>query len=330
MSKDKKKRVLSGVQPSAGQVHIGNYLGAMKRFVQLAKEHETFFCVVDLHALNTVKDAKELRGYTHSLAAAYLAIGIDPEETVLFRQSDLPEVCELSWILACNFPLGLLERGHALKDARAKGDKVDSGLMYYPILMAADILLYKANLIPVGADQKQHIEMTREIAQKMNLAYGEIFPVPEPMIEEATGIIPGLDGRKMSKSYDNYIGLFETEKKLKKKVMKIVTDSLGVEDKKDPESCNVFKLYKLFADPSQQVALADKYSAGGMGYGEAKLDLFEVMNQELAPLRESYENWISRPDDLEDVLRQGAKKGREEAAATMAELRNAIGIGPLS
>jgi len=202
--------------------------------------------------------------------------------------------------------------------------------MYYPILMAADILLYKADLIPVGADQKQHIEMTREITQKMNLAYGEIFPMPEPLIEEATGVIPGLDGRKMSKSYDNYIGLFETEKKLKKKVMKIVTDSLGVEDKKDPESCNVFKLYKLFADSNQQQILAEKYRAGGMGYGEAKLDLFEVMNQELAPLRESYEDWMSRPDDLEDVLRSGAQKARKEASATMSQLRAALGVGPLS
>jgi len=329
MAGNKKKRVLSGVQPSAGQVHVGNYLGAMKRFVQLAREHETYFCIVDLHALNTVKDGKELRGYTTSLAAAYLAIGIDPEQTVLFRQSDLPEVCELSWFLACNFPLGLLERGHALKDARAKGEKVDSGLMYYPILMAADILLYKADLIPVGADQKQHIEMTREIAQKMNLAYGDIFPVPEPLIEEATGVIPGLDGRKMSKSYDNYIGLFESEKKLKKKVMKIVTDSLGVEDKKDAESCNVFNLFKLFANEEKQQALAEKYRAGGMGYGEAKLELFEAMNQELAPMRESYEDWMSRPDDLEDVLKAGARKAREGAQATMSELRSAIGVGPV-
>lgn len=323
-----KTRVLSGVQPSAGQVHVGNYLGAMKRFVELAKKHETLFCVVDLHALNSVKDGKVLREFTQSLTAAYLAIGIDPKETILFRQSDLIEVCELSWYLSCNFPLGLLERGHALKDARAKGDKVDSGLMYYPILMAADILLYKANLIPVGADQKQHLEMTREIAQKMNGTYGDVFPVPEPLIDDAAGVIPGLDGRKMSKSYKNYIGLFETEKKLEKKVKKIVTDSLGVDDKKDPETCNVFKLYKLFGTPEQIEALADRYRSGGMGYGEAKMELFSAMNEELAPLRENYQSWIERPAELEDVLEEGAKKARAIASETIGELRNLLGVGP--
>ncbi len=322
-----KGRVLSGVQPSGGQVHLGNYLGAMKRFVELSKTAETLFCVVDLHALTSVKEAEKLRDYTRSLTAAYLAIGIDPEETILFRQSDLPEVCELSWYLTCNFPLGLLERAHALKDAKARGDTVNSGLMFYPILMAADILLYRAEQIPVGADQKQHIEMTREIAQKMNSVYGDLFPIPEPLIEESTGVIPGLDGRKMSKSYNNYIGLFETEKALEKKVKRIVTDSLGVEEKKDPEKCSVFKLYKFFASKDEQNALANKYRAGGMGYGVAKQELFRVINLELSPLRASYDSWMARPDDLEDILLQGAQKARVLAFETLSELRSALGVG---
>lgn len=329
-----KSRVLSGVQPSAGQVHVGNYLGAMKRFVSLAKEEgekggETIFCIVDLHALTSVKEAKLLREFTTSLTAAHLAIGIDPAKTILFRQSDIPEVCELSWYLSCNFPLGLLNRAHALKDSKAKKENTNSGLMYYPILMAADILLYKATKIPVGADQKQHLEMTREIAQKMNLIYGDIFPVPEPLIEESTGVIPGLDGRKMSKSYDNYIGLFETEKKLEKKVKKIVTDSLGVEDKKDPETCNVFKLYKFFANKNEQAELAEKYKSGGMGYGEAKMALFHAMNSELGPFREKYEELISRPKDLEDVLEDGGKRAREIAKSTIDEVRGKLGVGAL-
>ncbi len=236
-------RVFSGVQPSGAQVHPGNYLGAMQRFVTLSTQYETIVCIVDLHALTSVEAAKDLEEYTLSLAASYLAIGLDPKRTIIFRQSDVPEVCELAWYLACQFPLGLLERAHKLKDSRAKNLNVNSGLMFYPILMAADILLYKATKVPVGADQKQHLEMSRDIAQRVNAQAGyELFAVPEPLIEETTGVIPGLDGRKMSKSYNNYIGLFEEPKALKDKVMRIVTDSKTVEEPKDPDSCNVFKL----------------------------------------------------------------------------------------
>lgn len=325
MSK-KNKRVFSGVQPSGAQVHIGNYLGAMKRFVTLSKEYETIVCLVDLHALTSVTEPKNLEHFTSSLAAAYLAIGLDPKQTVIFRQSDVPEVCELAWYLACVFPQGLLERAHSYKDAQAKQKVINSGTMFYPILMAADILLYRADLIPVGADQKQHIEMAREVVGKFNHQFGEIFPMPEPLIEEATGVIPGLDGRKMSKSYDNYIGLFEDSKALRKKVMKIVTDSKGVEDKKDPESCNVFALYKHFASIDEQALLANRYREGGMGYGEAKEALYQSIEQVVSPFRERYQELINKPDDLRDILKIGASKAREVALETMAKVRDGVGV----
>jgi tryptophanyl-tRNA synthetase len=326
-SKSKLGRVFSGIQPSGSQVHIGNYLGAMRRFVRLSQQSETIVCIVDLHALTSVDKKEEIEQYSQSLAAAYLAIGLDPDKVVIFRQSDVPAVCELSWYLACQFPLGLLERAHSLKDARAKNEALNAGRMFYPILMASDILLYRGNSVPVGADQKQHIEMTREIAQRFNHRFGDVFPIPEPLIEEATGVIPGLDGRKMSKSYDNYIGLFEAPKRVRKKVMKIVTDSKAVEEAKDPDNCNVYALYKLFATDDECEKLAARYREGGMGYGEAKQELFEAMEREIAPLRESYDDWISRPDDLRDVLRSGAANARRIAEETMVEVREAIGVG---
>lgn len=327
MTKKARELVLSGIQPSAAQVHVGNYLGAMKRFVTLAKEYETIFCIVDLHALTSVRSADELRTNTTSLAAAYLAIGLDPARTILFRQSDVPEVCELAWYLACQFPLGLLERAHSLKDARAKNEKINSGKAFYPVLMAADILLYKATKIPVGADQKQHLEMTRDVTVSFNAEYGELFPMPEPLIEESTGVIPGIDGQKMSKSYNNYIGLFESPKEVEKKVKRIVTDSKAVEEKKDPETCNVFALYKFFGSKAEQAALADKYRSGGMGYGEAKAELFRVMERELAPIRETYQGWLARPAELADVLGAGAARARQIAEKTLAEVRAAVGVG---
>ena len=322
------QRVFSGIQPSGAQVHIGNYLGAMKRFVTLAQQYETMVCVVDLHALTSVDNAVSLRANSISLAAAYVAIGLDPAHTTIFRQSDVPQVCELAWYLSCRFPLGLLERATKLKESRAKNLNVNSGLMFYPVLMAADILLYQAGKVPVGADQKQHLEMSREVAQRFNHTFSrEVFVVPEPLIQEETGIIPGLDGRKMSKSYDNYIGLFEEPKKLKEHIGKIVTDSKSLEDPKDPESCNIFSLYKLFASPAEQDEIAAKYRAGGFGYGHAKAALFEAMNRELTPLRDRYKEWIARPADLEDMLRDGAARARRIAETTMTEVREVLGIG---
>lgn len=320
-------RVFSGIQPSGAQVHIGNYLGAMKRFVTLAAQYETMVCVVDLHALTSVENAAELRANSASLAAAYVAIGLNPEETTIFRQSDVPEVCELAWYLACHFPLGLLERATKLKESRAKNINVNSGLMFYPVLMAADILLYQAGKVPVGADQKQHLEMSREVAQRFNHTFGrEVFVVPDPLIQESTGVIPGLDGRKMSKSYDNYIGLFEEPKKIKEKIGKIVTDSKSLEDPKDPEQCNIFSLYKLFATEAEQADVAERYRAGGYGYGHAKAALFEAMNRELTPLRDRYKEWIARPAELEAMLEDGARRARRIAEETMAEVREAVGV----
>ena len=327
MNKRQKHRVFSGVQPSGAQVHVGNYLGAMKRFVSLADEFDTMVCIVDLHALTSVSKPEDLIEYSRSLAASYLAIGLDPEKTIVFRQSDVPEVCELTWYLACQFPMGLLERGHSLKDARAKGAAINSGVAFYPILMAADILLYKGSKVPVGADQKQHLEMAREIAERFNRVYGTDFPVPEPLIAEDTGVIPGIDGRKMSKSYNNYIGLFEESKALRKKVMKIITDSKELENKKDPDTCNVFKLYTFFASSAQQEELAKRYRAGGMGYGDAKQALFEAMNAELTPLRERYRELVAKPEHLEKILSTGAERARAIALQTISDVRNAIGIG---
>ena len=320
-------RILSGVQPSAAQVHIGNYLGAMKRFVELSSEsNQSMFCIVNLHALTSVKDGPSLKENTKSLAAAYLAIGLDPEKTILFKQSDVPEVCELTWYLSCQFPLGLLERSHALKDARSNNKKVNSGLMFYPILMAADILLYKAEKIPVGADQKQHIEMTRDVAQAFNHQYGDVFPLPDPLIEKNSSVVTGLDGRKMSKSYDNYIGLFEDPKKIEKKIKRIVTDSKGVEEPKDPETCNLFGLHKLFASKEQSDDLAKRYRAGGLGYGTAKAELYELIMAELEPMRVSYDKWMSKEAEMEAILADGASRAREIAGATLSEVRQKLGL----
>lgn len=310
-------------------MHVGNYLGAMKHFVTFAAQHETIVCIVDLHALTRVESREELQKNSQSLAAAYLAIGLDPAKTIIFRQSDVPSVTELCWYLSCQFPLGLLERAVALKDAREKNKNVNSGLMYYPVLMAADILLYRSTLIPVGSDQKQHIEMTREVAEKFNARFGDVFPIPEEHIAKETGLIPGLDGRKMSKSYNNYIGLFEPEKAARKKIMRIVTDSKSVAEPKDPDTCAIYRLYSLFATPEETAALRDRYTAGGMGYGEAKEALAQVFEREISPLRATYDAWMSRPDDLQDVLKEGSRRAHVIADETIRDVRNAIGVGPM-
>ncbi|MCL4144562.1 UNVERIFIED_CONTAM: hypothetical protein GTU68_029829 [Idotea baltica] len=299
----------------------------MKHFVSLAEQYETIVCIVDLHALTSVESREDLEEYSRSLAAAYLSIGLDPKKTIIFRQSDVPEVCELTWYLACQFPLGLLERGHLVKDARAKGVALNSGKMIYPILMAADILLYKGTLVPVGADQKQHLEMAREVAEKVNYRFGDIFPLPEPYISEETGVIPGLDGRKMSKSYDNFIGLFEEPKKARKKIMKIVTDSKTVEEVKDPDNCSVFQLFSLLGTKEEATALAARYRSGGMGYGEAKQALFDVYEREVAPIRDVYNSLMQRPEHLVEVLSDGAARARVIAKETMDEMRTSLGIG---
>jgi tryptophanyl-tRNA synthetase len=269
----KRPRILSGVQPS-GKLHLGNYFGAIRQHIALQSEGECFFFIADLHALTTIQDAKELRENSRAVALDYLALGLDPEKTVFFRQSDVPEVTELAWVLSTVTGMGLLERAHSYKDKLARGLAPSVGLFTYPVLMAADILIYKSNLVPVGQDQIQHIEMTRDMAGYFNQAYRAVFPLPEARLDEAP-LVPGVDGKKMSKSYGNTIEIFAEGKALSSTVMRIVTDSTPVEAPKDPEKDNVFALYSLFASEEERGALAGRYRAGGTGYGEAKKMLVE-------------------------------------------------------
>jgi tryptophanyl-tRNA synthetase len=320
------KRVLSGIQPS-GKPHLGNYLGAMKRHVERQNDTESFIFLANYHALTTMRNGQELRDTTTALAMDYLAIGLDPEKTTLFRQSDVPEHAELTWILSCIAPMGLLERSHAWKDAVAKGKKANSvGLFTYPVLMAADILIYKPDLVPVGKDQKQHIEITRDIAMKFNHHYGDVFPLPEADIDEDVETITGTDGEKMSKSYDNTIPLFSTDKELKKAVMGIVTDSTPVEDAKDPDTCNVFNIYKHFANADEIANLRDRYTAGGMGYGDAKKTLLEKLHEILDPFREKRVELDGKLDYVEEVLQAGAERARAVARKTLDEVRDHVGL----
>jgi tryptophanyl-tRNA synthetase len=320
------KRVLSGVQPS-GHPHIGNYLGAMKRHVAHQEEYESFIFIANYHALTTTRDGQALRDFTTELALDYLAIGLDPEKTTLFRQSDVPEHTELSWILSCITPMGVLERCHAWKDAEAKKKKEPSaGLFTYPVLMAADILMYKPDLVPVGKDQKQHVEVTRDLALKFNNFYGETFPLPEPSINEEVQTVVGTDGEKMSKSYGNTIALFGTDAELKKEVMGIVTNSTPLEEPMDYENCNVFKLYSYFASDTEIQNLKDKYLAGGFGYGSAKKTLLEKLHEVLDPFRQKRVELTSNMDYVEEVLKNGANKARTEAQKTLAEVREKVGL----
>src|SRR5262245_16803826 len=261
-------KVLSGIQPT-GRFHWGNYFGAIQQYIALQDNEQAFYFIADLHALTTVHDAKQLEQNTRDAALDLLALGLDPNKATLFRQSDVPEVTELMWLLMTVTQFSLLEKCHAYKDKVSKGLAADAGLFTYPVLMAADILLYDSDIVPVGVDQVQHIEVTRDVAQKFNHQYGDVFVLPAPRVLDDSAKVPGTDGEKMSKSYGNTIELFEPEKQLRKKIMAIKTDSTPVEAPKNPEKCNLFTLYKLFASPEQQAALAARYRAGGMGYGEA-------------------------------------------------------------
>ena len=320
------KRVLSGVQPS-GHPHIGNYLGAMKRHVAHQEEFESFIFIANYHALTTTRDGQTLRDFTTELALDYLAIGLNPEKTTLFRQSDVPEHTELAWILSCITPMGALERCHAWKDAETKKKKEPSaGLFTYPVLMAADILMYKPDLVPVGKDQKQHVEVTRDLALKFNNLYGETFPLPEPSINEEVQTVVGTDGEKMSKSYGNTIALFGDDAQLKKEIMGIVTNSTPLEEPMDFENCNVFKLYSYFATPEEIQTLKDKYQAGGFGYGNAKKSLLEKLHEILDPFRQKRVELKGNMDYVETVLKNGANKARAEAQKTLAEVREKVGL----
>jgi len=318
-------RILSGIQPS-GKLHIGNYFGMMKPAIELQEQGEAYLFIANYHAMTTVQDADALRQMTNDVALDFLACGIDPEKTAFYRQSDVPEVQELAWLLSTLCPMGLLERCHSYKDKIAKGIAASHGLFAYPVLMAADILAVNSNVVPVGRDQKQHVEVTRDLAIRFNNAFGEVFTIPEPSIRENVAGVPGIDGQKMSKSYDNTIEIFNEGKPLKKRVMKIVTDSKDLEDPKDPDTCNVFALYKLFATEGELADLAERYRAGGMGYGTAKTELLGKINEYFGPMREKRAEFAADMDYVEDVLRQGAEKASALARETLQKARRAVGL----
>jgi tryptophanyl-tRNA synthetase len=318
------KRFLSGVQPS-GKLHLGNYFGAVKQHIALQAEGRSFYFIADYHALTTVHNAQALEENTRNAALDYLALGLDPTKAVFFRQSDVPEVTELSWILGTVTNMGLLERAVSYKEKIEKGIEASVGLFTYPMLMAADILIYRSHVVPVGKDQVQHIEMTADMAGKFNRAYGEIFPIPTFRLDKESKVL-GTDGQKMSKSYGNTIDIFAEGKALRKTVMSIVTDSKTVADPKDPDKCSVFALYSLFATEEEKAALAARYRAGGMGYGEAKTALFEKIDGYFAAARARRKELASDPATVEDVLRQGARTARSEAQQTMELVRKAVGM----
>ncbi len=318
-------RILSGFQPS-GTLHLGNYFGAMLPNLDFQKIGESYLFIADYHALTTSPEPEALRQRVFDVALDFLACGLDVEHTVFFRQSDVPEVTELMWILNTITTVGFLERAHSYKDKIAKGFMPNAGLFTYPVLMAADILLYQSDLVPVGKDQKQHLEITRDLAIRFNERYGEIFTVPEGHIAENVAVIPGLDGQKMSKSYNNTIPLFGAPKAIRKLVMSIVTDSKGLEDVKDPDSCNVAKLYKLLASDDQYADLCSKYRAGNFGYGHAKQALFEAIEAYFGPMRAKREEFAKDPAEVWNILNKGAEKARATAAETMDKVRRAVGL----
>ncbi len=319
-------KVLSGIQPT-GRFHWGNYFGAIRQYIALQDHEQSFYFIADLHALTTIREADVLRGFTRNAAIDLLALGLNPEQATLFRQSDVPEISELTWLLMTLTQMHLLEKCHAYKDKKAKGIAADAGLFTYPVLMAADILAYDSDIVPVGVDQVQHIEVTRDIAQRFNAMYkSDVFVLPESRVLDQSSKVPGTDGEKMSKSYGNVIEIFQPEKKLRKKIMSIKTDSTPVEDPKDPDGCSVFALYKLFATEDEQRALADRYRAGGMGYGEAKQTLFQAAMNYFGPAFERRAELEAHPDTVEDVLQAGAKQAREKAAEVLDRTRAACGL----
>ena len=321
-------RVLSGIQPS-GKLHIGNFFGAMRQHLQLQAENEGFYFIADYHALTTNPQPEVIKEHTIGVAMDYLALGLDPEKTVFWRQSDVPEVTELAWLLSCVTPMGLLQRCTSFKDKVAQGLSPVHGLFAYPVLQAADILMFDSNLVPVGADQKQHIEVTRDIAIKFNNIYGETFVIPDEHILKSVAVVPGIDGRKMSKSYDNTIEIFEPENKVKKKVMRIKTDSTPVEDPKDPENCNAFALLKLVAEAEELAEWEEKYRKGGVGYGTVKKRVVELLHEYFGPYRQKREDLENNREYVEQVLCSGAQKARAVAYKTMKRVRDAMGLGAI-
>jgi tryptophanyl-tRNA synthetase len=318
--------VLSGIQPS-GNLHLGNYFGAVQLFLDLiASGHRCYYFLANYHALTSLRDRARLLDLTRSTAADYLALGLDPDRCSIYRQSDLPEVCELQWILSTVTPMGLLERCHAYKDKVQQGLPSDHGLFAYPVLQAADILIVRANRVPVGQDQKQHVEVTRDIAQLFNNAYGEVLTLPEPFIKQEVAVVPGRDGRKMSKSYNNTIELFAAEPEVRRQIMSIVTDSAAVADPKDPERSLVYSILKLFTTPEMQADWADRFRRGGLGYGEVKKAIFESFMEKFGAARRRRQELDQQPDYIEEVLRRGAEKARQVGLPLLRQVRDAVGI----
>jgi tryptophanyl-tRNA synthetase len=318
--------ILTGIQPS-GALHLGNYFGAMEPAIQMQsmKDRQAVYFIADYHALTSVTKADDLRRYTFDAAAGFLACGLDPQRTIFFRQSDRPEVHELAWLLSVVTPMGLLERATSYKDKIAQGAETNHALFAYPVLMAADILLYNSDLVPVGKDQKQHLEIARDIAQKFNDRFGAVFKIPEPVIREATAIVPGVDGRKMSKSYGNTIPLFGEEKEIKKPVMSIKTDSTPIEQPKQIEGTVLGQLMQA-VNPEKYERFKVYGSAAGIGYGDLKKDLFAAIQERFKPYQEKFRHYQAHPDEVEAVLREGAARARELAAPVLAAARKAAGL----
>jgi tryptophanyl-tRNA synthetase len=318
-------RILSGIQPS-GVLHIGNYFGMMQPAIALQAEGEAFYFIADYHALTSLRDPKALRENSRRVVLDFLACGLDPERGPLFRQSDVPQVTELAWILSTIAPMGLLERAHSYKDKIARGMTASAGLFNYPVLMAADILIYDSDTVPVGKDQKQHIEITRDLAVKMNETFGEIFKLPEPRINAATEVVPGIDGQKMSKSYHNNIDIFGDEKETRRRVMSIVTDSAPVEVPKDPARSTIFQLYSLFATNREIAEMRERFQKGGTGYGDFKKQLFEKLWDYFAPMRKRREEILADKSYIDNVLSRGARRANEIADRVMKRVRAAVGL----
>jgi tryptophanyl-tRNA synthetase len=316
---------LSGIQPT-GRLHIGNFFGAMRQHLQLQNEHDCFYFIADFHALTSNPSPADIAANSLNVAMDYISLGLNTEKTVFWRQSDVPEVTELTWLLSCVTPKGLLERCTSYKDKVAQGLSPNHGLFAYPVLQAADILIYESDLVPVGADQKQHIEVARDIAIRFNNSYGEIFTIPREYIIESAAVVPGIDGRKMSKSYSNTIEIFEPEKSVGKKIMQIITDSTPVEEPKDPNKCNVFALLKLVASPGELNEWENRYRSGGMGYSEAKKRLSELMIEYFKPFRHKRAELENNTDYVKEILTKGAARAKAVAAKTLARARKAVGL----
>jgi len=320
-----KKRLVSGVKPT-GRPHIGNYFGAMKQFVDLSNEYDSFIFIADYHALNFIQNKEEMRTNIIEMLLDYLAIGLDPEKVTIFKQSDISEHTELTWIFDTITSMPFLMRAHAFKDAEAKNKEISVGTFNYPVLMAADILLYSPEIVPVGQDQKQHVEYARDIAQKFNNTFGETFELPKEKIIENVATVPGIDGQKMSKSYKNTIPLFGNDEEIKKAIMSIVTDSKSPEEKKDPESCNIFALHKLFLNEEELNNLKERYLNGGIGYKESKEMLFEKIINFITPMRNKREEYKKNLDQVLNILKKGGEKAKKEATEKITLVKNNIGV----